>query len=133
MKTNAAVRLWRAMEARGLLEDYVFCRGVPNAYGEMEGEQKLCEARGYFSALSHRTNPYVDALVSMAGQVCEPRTPMMIVPRGSISGVVQGDVVYVQGKGFAVNSVDSMLDVYDLVSLTPTGKQQEDDHVEKSV
>lgn len=133
MKTNAAVRLWRALGMRGLLDGYSFYRGTPNAYGEMEGEQKLCEARGYFSALSHRANPYVDALVSMAGQVCGPRTPMMIVPHGSVSGVVQGDVVYVQGKGFAVNSVDSILDAYDLVSLTPTGKQQEDDHVEESI
>lgn len=130
MRTNAAVRLWRTLEARELLAAYTVCRGVKNTFGEVEEEAKLCDLCGYFSAQAHRVNPHVGALIGFSGTVCEARTPVLFCPHGQAAAVRQGDFMTIGGARYIVNRVDSVLDVYDVLSLTPAGGEA---YVEKSV
>lgn len=130
MRTNAAVRLWRTLESREILAEYPVYRGVKNAFGEVEEETQLCVLRGYFSAHAHRVDPHVGALIGFSGTVCEVRTPVLFTPHGQADTVRQGDTLAVNGTRYGVNRVESVMDVYDVLSLTPTGGEA---HVEKGV
>ena len=130
MRTNAAVRLWRTLEARELMADYPIYRSVKNAFGEAEEEVKLGQVRGYFSAQAHRVNPHIGALIGFSGMVCEVQTPILFTPHGQAADAGQGDTVVIDGVRYGINRVDSVLDVYDVLSLTPTGGEM---HVEESI
>lgn len=130
MRTNAAVRLWRTLESRELLEDYPIYRGVKNAFGEAEETKMLGVVRGYFSTHAHRANLYVGALIGLSGTVCEPDAPMLLAAHGSADDAAQGDWIAVRDRVYGINSIESIQDVYDVISLSPAGRTE---HVEKGI